>query len=106
MTVRYRVGGVLHESVDVVFDCGGEPGGVEGDGVERVAEDVANDCGHFGVAIHFGQDALTNLCVTLHLTPLVKRERSGLFKEPGREAHLPDVVDQTTEVRAELFGLT
>ena len=50
------------------------------------------------ISIDVRQDALADLRVALHFTPLVKREGSGLLEKPSWETDLPDVVDQSAQV--------
>src|SRR5262245_59136013 len=59
---------------------------------------MANDRGDLGVGIDVGQNPLPDFGVTLHLAPLVERQRAGLLEQSWRQPDLADVVNETAQV--------
>ncbi len=59
---------------------------------------MSHDRRNLGVCVHVRKDPLADLSVTLHLAPLVERERSILFQEASAEADFSNVVNQTTQM--------
>ena len=59
---------------------------------------VADDRRDLGIGVDVGEDALADLRVPLHLTPLLEGERAWLLEQAGRQADLADVVDEAAEV--------
>src|SRR5581483_4826635 len=58
------------------------------------------------VRVNVRKDRFPDLGVTLHLTPFLKGERSGLIEEAGGKTDLPDVVNEAAQVGKRLLLIT
>ncbi len=65
---------------------------------------VPDDSCDFGVILNVRENPFTDRRVLFHLPPLRQSQRPRLFKQTGRQAYLPHVVDESAEVSQSLIG--
>ena len=59
---------------------------------------VAHDACNVGIVFDLRQNAFSDDGVLLHLSPLIKRQRSRLLEEAGGKTHLANIVHKTTQM--------